>query len=199
MASEEPAETTEEQVETASKKPAKKAYKIHSMVRKVQTRLQRAKAPSRHRFVQRFGGGSITVRRARPATVTEDKLMAHLEELKKAVKEGRIVVKTPTHEVVDLETMSTAPAPATDSPKPAPPSDTAAADKTFEEGVGEHKPIFPEGAGQAQQVESPHVRSSLTGEDEQPIKASGGDPVKAREAEQKKATQEPKKGKKGNK
>lgn len=190
MASEEPVEKTKVKVKT---------YRIHSLVRKVQTRLQRAKSPSRHRFVQRFGGGSITVRRARPATVTEDKLLANLDELKKAVRDGRVIVKTPTHEVVDLDTMSASPQPSKDSPKPKPPEDTASADKTFEEGVGEHKPIFPDGAGQAQKVEAPQVRTSLTGEDEKPIKSGGSDPVKARAAEKKEPTPEPKTGKKGKK
>lgn len=190
MASEEPAET---------KKEPKKIYKVHSMVRKVQTRTKRAKSPSRHRFVQRLGGGDITVRRARPATVTEDKLMAHLPEIIRAVEEGRIVVKTLTHDVVDLTTMSVTPQSAKDSPKPKPTEDTAAADKTFSEGVGEHMPIFPDGLGQAQKVDAPQVRSSLTGEDDKPIKSGGGDPVKLREAEQQKVTQEPKQGKKGKK
>ena len=56
----------------ASEEPV---YKIHSMVRKVQTRTQRATSAARHRFVQRLAGGDITVRRARPATVTHKQLL----------------------------------------------------------------------------------------------------------------------------
>jgi hypothetical protein len=82
-------------------------YVIHSGVRKRSTRLQRQqrKAGTRPKFVQRFGGTEVTIRRARPARVTEEALLRHLEALKKAEAEGRIEVRTPDGRRVDLNTL----------------------------------------------------------------------------------------------
>ena len=168
----------------SSEEPAKPVmYKIHSMVRSVHTRTQRTKSPKRHRFVQRLGGGAITVRRTRPATITKELLERYLEEIKQGVEEGRLVVKTPTGEVVDLTTMTATPKPVADSPRPEVQPDSAANDKTYDGGVGQHMPIFPDGGGQMQAPPDLSTTTSLTGEDEAPIQG-GGDPVKAREAAQ---------------
>jgi len=165
----------------ASEEPV---YKIHSMVRKVATRTLRAKSPSRHRFVQRLAGGDITVRRARAATVTESKIRLHIKELRAAVREGRIVVKTPTHQVVDIlsdefHLESSTPVA---SPAPKLQLDSAADDKTYEGGVGEDRPLFPGGVPQSQVAPSPSVNKPLGGSDEAPV-VGAGDPAKLRAAQ----------------
>jgi hypothetical protein len=169
----------------ASEEPV---YKIHSMVRKVATRTQRATSAKRHRFVQRLAGGDITVRRARAATVSESKLKAHIKELREAVREGRIVVKTPTHQVVDIfgdefHLVSETPVAEKHSPPAQPPQDSVANDKTFEGGVGENRPMYEGATPQGELAPSPSVNKPLTGEDQTPIQATG-DPARARAAEE---------------
>lgn len=174
MASEEP---VLEQKAAPKAKP--ELYKIHSLVRATETRNQRMKAAAHHRFVQRFGGGRITVRRARPATVTKALLMQYMAEIQKAVDEGKVVVKTMVGGVVDLKTFSTSPASAPSKPLPNPPLDSAAHDKTFEHGVGEKKELF-EGGGVPGGAPPPlNVKPALMASDEKPIQTSG-DPAKAR-------------------
>lgn len=155
-------------------------YKVHSGVRKVHTRLQRKKAAGRHRFVQRLAGGDIVVRRVRPATITGTQLRQHLAEFKRARDEGRAEVRTPTGQLVDLDTLKPVAGLPAAPPKPEPPLDSAANDKTFPAGVGEHRPKYPEGKGQAEDAGAlPSI--TLPG-DESETKAvkSGGDPAAAR-------------------
>lgn len=156
-------------------------YKVHSGVRKVHTRATRRKTPGRARFVQRLLGGAVIVRRVRPATITKTQLLDNLEEFKVANKEGRIEVKTVTGELIDLETMTPiekAPAP----PKPHPPLDSIANDKTFEHGVGRHMPKYPDGKGIAEDA-SLLAPKGLVEDDEavEPLpEDSGTDPAAAR-------------------
>jgi hypothetical protein len=159
-------------------------YKVHSMVRKVATRLHRQKSASRHRFVQRLAGGDITVRRARPATITRAQLERHLEVLKKAELEGKIEVRTHTGVPVDLKTLKPVPGRLIAKPLAAAPLDSAADDKTFEQGVGEHIPAVVGGKGISEEVEAPES-SELPGSDEVPVEG-GGDPVETRKAKKKK-------------
>ena len=91
-------------------------YMVHSMVRRGSTRLKRAKSPGRHRFVQRIAGGAITVRRARPAPISEAVLLEHLEELHRREECGMLEVRTQAGLKVDLTTLEVA-AP----PNPPPP------------------------------------------------------------------------------
>jgi hypothetical protein len=105
--------------------------------------------------VQRLAGGDIVVRRARPATITESQLKAHLPELKRAYSEGRIDVRTVTGDLIDLETMKVAsrqPSP----PQPKPPLDSAADDK---QGVGEKMPPYKGAKAVDEPAESPKVMS----------------------------------------
>lgn len=167
----------------ASEEPV--IYKIHSLVRKVQTRTLRQKAAGRHRFVQRLAGGDITVRRARPATVTEGKLVRHLAELRAAVREGKIEVRTPTGRVVDIfgdEHHYVDETPKASKPLPNPPLDSVANDKTFEHGVGEHRPLFEGGDPQTTTPESPTNLGGLVGDDENVPVQTSGDPALARAA-----------------
>lgn len=177
MASEDPVQ--QEQPPVPEKAPVE-LYKVHSMVRAVETRLQRMQAPVHHRFVQRLGGGAITVRRARPATVTRAQLERHLVELKKAVAEGKIVVKTPAGGIVDLNTFTVIQAPPMAPPRPNPPADSAARDITFPAGVGEKIEPNP-GSGVEGENPELNIQKSLTSED-QAISVTG-DPAKARAAQ----------------
>lgn len=158
------------------------AYKIHSLVREISTRLQRQQAPTRHRFVQRLAGGEILVRRMRPTTVTKAVLLQHLDVIKQAAEEGKLEVRTMVGELVDLKTFNTEPSPKS-KPLPTPPLDSVERDKTFEHGVGEHKPLFPEGGTPMTEAPPLSVRPPVMSDDE-PIKV-GGDPAKARAAEAK--------------
>jgi hypothetical protein len=157
-------------------------YKVHSGVRKVNTRLKRMKAAGRHRFVQRLAGGDIVVRRVRPATITETQLKRHLAELKKARDEGRAVVRTVTGEEVNLDTLKPMSKPKFSAAvtRPKPPLDSASTDKTFPGGVGEHIPIHKDGKALDESVQPP-ATTQLPGEDvsEEAIR-TGGDPVAIR-------------------
>lgn len=143
-------------------------YVIHSGVRKRSTRLhrQQRKAGTRPKFVQKFGGTEITVRRARPVRVTEEALLRHLVALKKAEAEGRIEVRTLTGLRVDLSTLTVAGAPPVAPPRPHPPIDSAERDIP----AGEH--MRPQ-HGTAAQTESSSLPSVL--QDDLPDGWDGGD------------------------
>ena len=81
------------------------SYVLHSMVRKVQTRAKRVLAPRRHKFVQRLGGGEVTLRRGRPVTVVKALFDKLLPEIKQRHADGMLEVRTPTGQLVDLDTM----------------------------------------------------------------------------------------------
>ena len=59
-------------------------YVLHSGVRSRYTRAKRMQSvmANRARFVQKLGGGAVTVRRARTTKITEEMLMKHLDEIK---------------------------------------------------------------------------------------------------------------------
>jgi len=134
-------ETTEEEVEeTTPVVPG--VYVLKSVVRGRGNRAARMVAPGRQPFVQKLAGGSITVRRARPARITEAALKLHLAEIKKAVSNHQLVVTTTAGAVVNLETFGVAPlVPA--PPLPNPPLDSAKNDKN--QGIGYDVPPTPEG------------------------------------------------------
>jgi hypothetical protein len=103
-----------------------------------------AKAVGRVPFVQRFAGGSILVRRARPARISEAALKANLDEIKRAVAQHRVEVTTLNGRLVNLDTWEVAPASAV-QPLPNPPLDSAMNDKN--ENIGYDVPPTPEGTG----------------------------------------------------
>jgi len=166
----------------ASEEPV---YRIHSLVRKVQTKIQRHKASRHHRFVQRLGGGAITVRRARAAMVPVSLLRRHLTEIRQAVSEGKIEVRTAERKLVDIFSEDFQPLKSVvsvASPKPQTQPDSAAKDKSFEHGVGQAMPMFADGFVAGQAVAPPALLGSLLDEDAKPIQAPG-DPVRARAAQ----------------
>ncbi len=176
MTSEEP---VQEETQAAPAKGKPEVFRIHSMVRKVQTKNLRMKSAVHHRFVQRFGGGIITVRRARPATVTRALLERHAKEIQKAIDEGKVIVKTLTGAVVDLNTFTSQPQEVVSKPLPNPPLDSAENDKTFEHGVGEKMPLFEGGGVPGDDKTPPELKSSVL-TDESPISSGGADPALVR-------------------
>lgn len=101
-----------------------------------------AQAVGRVPFVQRFAGGTILVRRARPARISEAALKANFAEIKRAVDQHKIEVTTLSGRLVNLNTWEVAPAPAV-QPLPNPPLDSAMNDKN--ENIGYDVPPTPEG------------------------------------------------------
>lgn len=148
-------------------------YRVHSMVRRVATRSLRLRSTGRHRFVTRLAGGDITVRRARPATISKVQLLRSLDEIKAATAVGKIEVRTLRGEVVDLDTLVTTAPKKTASPPADPPLDSAANDKTFEHGIGQ----VQEGT---EKLDDPDVGGVLAGDEEDAVEAGGQDPVRVR-------------------
>jgi len=116
----------------------------------------------RAKFVQKLGGGELSVRRACPVTITEETLKKHLEEIKAKAAQGLLEVRTPGGELVDLATLKAAkPAPA--PPKPAPPPDSLANDKVY----AERKPLYPNAPVETDDLPEPDVGGDLPeGEEE---------------------------------
>lgn len=151
-------------------------FKVHSGIRKRHTKDKRRGATGRQAFVQRLAGGVIVVRRARTATITESKLMKHIDEFKRAFAEGKVEVRTITGLLVDLDTLNVVEAPPVTPPQPDFPLDSAANDT---KNVGEKLPPFLGGKAPDEVVEPP-APVELPGSDpEEPIEA-GVDPVEAR-------------------
>lgn len=117
-------------------------YLIRSVIRGRSNRTARASQTGRRGFVQRFAGGTILVRRARPARVTEAVLRANLEEIRKACAEHRVEIATLQGQVVDLVTFEVQPL-AVSKPLPNPPLDSAKNDKN--QGIGYNVPPNPTG------------------------------------------------------
>jgi hypothetical protein len=117
-------------------------FLLTSVVRSKENRAQRWLQPGRVSWAQKLAGGSITVRRARPARITEAALIANIEEIKRAVAAHQIVVTTPSGQVLDLATLSLAPA-APSKAQPNPPLDSAKNDAN--QNIGYDVPPTPEG------------------------------------------------------
>lgn len=168
------------------------AYKIYSQTREVATRTKRMEAPVHHRRMVRLGGGDITVRTGAPTLVSKPTLVKHLAQIKQAQKEGKIVVRTLSDETVDLEAFNAKPVVAKPeekakkakeskaSPPPRPPLDSAARDKTFPGGVGEHKPMFNSDGGAPGLSDPPLTITQPMNLEGMPIDAAGKDPAKIR-------------------
>lgn len=138
-------ETTEQEpVGTPEEKPAPVVYYLLKNVTRGRTnRTARAAfAVGRVPFVQRFAGGTILVRRARPARISEAALKANFAEIKRAVDQHKIEVTTLNGRLMNLNTWEVAPAPAV-QPLPNPPLDSAKNDKN--ENIGYDVPPTPEG------------------------------------------------------
>lgn len=156
-----------------AEKKAKKVetlYQVHNMVRKVETRLRRAKAASRHRLNLLIGGGLLRIPRGRNVPVTESLLQQLLPELQRMENAGKVKVTTMTGERIDLHTLKpSAAAPAPKAALPKPPMDSVAADKTFEHGVGQNMPTVAGGKAVNQEVARPAVLDDAVPEGEEEV------------------------------
>lgn len=130
-------------------------FHIHSTVRDVSNRTQRAAAPGRMRFKNYLGGGMLRLIRKRPTIVTKDVVVKLRAELIEKEKQGILKVALPDGRRIDLETLKPIDPKAPPVPKPAPPLDSAARDKTFPAGVGEHMEQLPGGVPQAAALDIP--------------------------------------------
>jgi hypothetical protein len=120
-------------------------------------------APKPHRFVQRIGGGEITLRRKRPVVVPEALFMKNLAEIKRLNEEGILEVRALTGELIDLKTMEAA-APAAPKPLPVRKLDSIVNDKPR----GRPMPLYPEGKGLTEKAEVPTAMTEEMPEGKEP-------------------------------
>jgi len=140
---------------TKKEPAAPELFKIHSLVRDVSTRLQRAKSPTRHRFSMLLGGGLIRVTRKRPVTVTKSVVVRMQSELLDREAQGMLKLTNMVGQRVDIETLEVVEELSPGQPLPRPPLDSAAADNRYP--VGEPKPMFRGGLTSDQEAEVPEV------------------------------------------
>lgn len=145
-----------------TKKPAPQPeiFHVHSLVRSLETRVQRAKAARRPRFKQLLGGGLVRLVRGRPVPIAKPMVQRLLLELVAKEKEGILKVTTPDGRRVDLSTLEPLEDKKVAPPKPEPPQDSAANDKTFEHGVGNE---IPQVDGGLTQGAAPPLPEALKG------------------------------------
>lgn len=137
-----------------TKRP-QRLFQIHNLVRRVETRTHRQQAASRHRMNLLLGGGIIRVVRGRFATVGESVIHRLLPELVEKEAAGMLMVTDNNGRRIDLRTGDVAENLPPVPPLPAPPLDSAANDKTFEHGVGQHIPQHSGGSAMTQSVDQP--------------------------------------------
>jgi len=138
-------------------------YFIHSGVRKRHTALKRRLAPVNAALVQHIGG--LIVRRSRPVSVSQAKVIEILAQLKVAEAEGRLELRTADGRLVDLETLK----PMADVAPASPPQpnflpDSAARDLP----AGMPMPLYQEGTGITQDTEAPSLIEQSPGEEDPP-------------------------------
>jgi hypothetical protein len=103
-------------------------YLIYNAARNVQTKAARLASPHRRGLCQFVCNNRYRLTRNRAVKVTEEVVRECLDELKREVKNGRIVVRSTDGRPLDLETFTLGPAPAPEGPPPDPPIDSAAND-----------------------------------------------------------------------
>lgn len=146
-------------------------FHIHNLVRRVETRLDRAVSPTRHRMNILLGGGLIRIVRGRHAVVTRSTLVRLLNELVQKETAGMIKVTTPAGVRIDLATLGASGVAKKSAPRPKPPLDAAARDQSFEHGVGENLPTVPGGKPVTTAVPKPQVLASAMPEGEVEVEA----------------------------
>lgn len=120
-------ETKSEETPVEEPKPS---YAVHSVARSRYNRTERAQRATRARFKQYIGDQQMRLVRNRPVIITEEVLLANLEELRAKTAEHLIKVTTVDGRDVDLETFAVAPAPPAE-PKPTFKPDSIADDKPW--------------------------------------------------------------------
>lgn len=141
------AEDTKPKETTATPEEAKPvvlmSYLLKSAARGRTNRTARVSVPGRMPFVQRIAGGTILVRRARPARISEAALKANLKEIQGLVDRHQLEVTTLDGRAVNLKTFEAGPLATAEKPLPNPPLDSAKNDKN--KNVGYDVPPTPEG------------------------------------------------------
>lgn len=107
-------------------------YLIINAARSVHTKAARVASPHRKGLCQFVCNNRYRLVRNRAVKVPEEVVLECLAELKREVKNGRIVVKTTDGRPLDLETFALGAAPASEGPPPNPPLDSAANDQNPE-------------------------------------------------------------------
>lgn len=92
-------------------------FLIHSTTRSPKTRLLRARAAQHPRHTRFILDTQRRLIPNRPVAVSKDELLRNLPALKELHSQGILEVKTPTHQLVDLDTIE-AMAPPADPPLP---------------------------------------------------------------------------------
>jgi hypothetical protein len=128
-------------------------YHVHNVVRSNRTKQLRSTSIGPQRKTQKLAGGAIIVRCGRYTALSESALKAHLCLIKQACKEGKLEVRMPNGQLIDLDTFNALPLSPT-SPAPNPPLDSVANDT---QNVGENFPLFPGGTGMAMDAKAPDV------------------------------------------
>lgn len=118
-------------------------FHIHSLVRDVTTRLDRARSPVRHRFSQMLGGGLVRLIRKRPQPVMMHTLMQLLPELKQKEALGYLKVTTLDGRRINLDTLQVVSDAPVTPPIPEKLVDVVEKDETFPGGVGQDFPQMP--------------------------------------------------------
>lgn len=142
--------------EKKAKKP-ETVYQIHNMVRRVETRLQRATAARRHPLKLLIGGGILRIPRGRYQTVAERMVRQLLPELRQMEAQGMLKVTTATGQRVELQNLKPVEELTAASPLPKTPLDSAKNDKTYEHGVGQSMPTVEGGKASSQDVKRPEI------------------------------------------
>lgn len=141
-------------------------FQIHSLVRKPETRVQRATSPDRHRARMMLGGGVARLVRARATVVSKELLMRLMPELKEKEARGMLKVTLMSGQRINLDTLQPLTEPYASPPLPTPPLDSAANDKTFEFGVGEKRMNVPGGKPLTEELPVPTVVEQVSRFDE---------------------------------
>ncbi len=144
-----PAGTAADKKRKSRPKPKPEIFHIHNLTRSQETRVARAKAARRPRFKQMLGGGLIRLVRGRPMPVAKSLIEKLRRELLDKEAEGILKVTMPDGRRVDITTLKPLDPKKAAAPKPQPPLDSAADDKTFEHGVGVEVPQVPGGLVQS--------------------------------------------------
>lgn len=141
-------------------------YFVHSGGRDQASRNRRGRAAG-HRFVQKLAGGAVTVRHKRPAIITAAQLILHLPQMQDGWKAGFLEVRTMGGALVDLMSGDVSAKDIVSEPAPNFRLDSAANDKTFAAGVGQHIPQFEDGLAEGQSGEVPSLLAELQEEQEE--------------------------------
>lgn len=132
-------------------------YRIHNLGRDVETRHIRAQHQAVKKSTLLLGGGLVRVARGTNVLVAEVTIRRLVRELIELEKKGLVKVTTGPGARVDIASLSPVEDPPPEKPLPNKLLDSAANDKTFEQGVGEKLPSLSGGKPLTAEVPVPEV------------------------------------------